>query len=366
MLMEDKYFMKMALGLAVKGEGFTSPNPMVGAVVVKNGGVVGKGFHEAVGHDHAEVNAINDAGIMAGDATLYVTLEPCNHTGRTPPCSVKIVEAGIKRVVIAMNDPNPDVKGGGAEYLKSHGINVVSGVCEEEAKKLNEAYIKYVTTKRPFVIVKCASTMDGRIATRTGNSKWISCDESRRYVHRLRHKVDAIMVGINTIKQDDPSLTVRLNNINGKDPVRIILDTILTISEKARVLRLDSDSDTIIITGHAVSADKKVAINALGAKVIHIASRKNMIDLNQLMEYLGRLGITSILIEGGSRVIASAFKAKIVDKVMFFYAPKISGGDDGVPVCKGPGPDLMEECISVDDIHVQRFGNDVMIEGYVK
>jgi diaminohydroxyphosphoribosylaminopyrimidine deaminase/5-amino-6-(5-phosphoribosylamino)uracil reductase len=265
-----------------------------------------------------------------------------------------------------MNDPNPDVKGGGAEYLKSHGIDVLSGVCEEEAKKLNEAYIKYVTTKRPFVIVKCAATMDGRIATKTGNSKWISCDESRRYVHRLRHKVDAIMVGINTIKQDDPSLTVRLNNINGQDPVRIILDTMLTIPEKAKVLRLDSDSDTIIITGHAVSADKKAVINALGAKVIHIASRENMIDLNQLMECLGRLGITSILVEGGSRVIASAFKAEIVDKVMFFYAPRISGGDDGVPVCKGPGPDLMEECISVDNIHVQRFGNDVMIEGYVK
>jgi len=363
--MNDNYFMKMALALAVKGQGFVSPNPMVGAVIVKNGKVVGKGYHKAAGEAHAEINAINDAQALAGDATLYVTLEPCNHTGRTPPCTVKIVEAGIKRVVIAMNDPNPDVTGGGADYIKSHGIDIASGVCEDEAKRLNEAYIKYVTTKRPFVIIKCAATLDGRIATKTGDSRWVSGDESRTYVHRLRHGVDAIMVGINTVRQDDPALTVRLNDMNGLDPVRIILDTNLTIFEEAKVLRLNSNSDTIIITGSSVSEDKKNAIEALGAKVIQSPVKDGIIDLDQLMDHLGDLGITSLLIEGGGSVIASALKAGIVDKVIFFYAPKISGGDDGMPICKGPGPALMDGCMSVKDIHVRRFGDDVMIEGYI-
>ncbi|MDA3833046.1 MAG: bifunctional diaminohydroxyphosphoribosylaminopyrimidine deaminase/5-amino-6-(5-phosphoribosylamino)uracil reductase RibD [Spirochaetales bacterium] len=363
--MNDKYFMKMAIALAVKGRGFASPNPMVGAVIVKNGKVVGRGYHKAAGEAHAEINAINDAQALAIDATLYVTIEPCNHTGRTPPCTLKIVEAGIKRVVIAMNDPNPDVTGGGADYIKNHGIDVTPGVCEDEAKRLNEAYIKYVTTKRPFVIIKCAATLDGRIATKTGDSRWVSGDESRIYVHRLRHGVDAIMVGINTVKQDDPALTVRLNDMNGLDPVRIILDTNLTIFEEAKVLHLNSNSDTIIITGSSVSEDKKNAIEALGAKVIQSPVKDGMIDLDQLMDRLGDLGITSLLIEGGGSVIASALKAGIVDKVIFFYAPKILGGDDGMPICKGPGPALMAGCMPVKDIHVRRFGDDVMIEGYV-
>jgi diaminohydroxyphosphoribosylaminopyrimidine deaminase/5-amino-6-(5-phosphoribosylamino)uracil reductase len=344
----DKYFMKMALALAIKGQGFVSPNPMVGAVIVKDGKVVGKGYHKAAGEAHAEINAINDAQTLARGATLYVTLEPCNHTGRTPPCTVKVVEAGIRHVIIAMSDPNPDVAGGGADYIKKHGINVSIGVCENEAKRLNEAYIKYITIRRPFVIIKCAAT------------------ESRIYVHRLRHSVDAIMVGINTVKQDDPALTVRLNDMNGLDPARIILDTNLTICKEAKVLRLNSNSDTIIISGNSVSEDKKVAIEALGAKVIQSPVKDGMIDLEQLMDRLGGLGITSLLIEGGGSVIASALKAGIVDKVIFFYAPKISGGDDGMPICKGPGPALMDGCIPVKDIHVRRFGDDVMIEGYVK
>ncbi|MEA3428612.1 MAG: bifunctional diaminohydroxyphosphoribosylaminopyrimidine deaminase/5-amino-6-(5-phosphoribosylamino)uracil reductase RibD [Thermodesulfobacteriota bacterium] len=364
--MDDKYFMKMALALAIKGQGFTSPNPMVGAVIVKHGKVVGKGYHKAAGEAHAEINAINDAQALARDATLYVTLEPCNHTGRTPPCSVKIVEAGIKHVVVAMSDPNPNVTGGGIDYIKNHGITVTSGVCENEAKRLNEAYIKYVTTKRPFVIIKCAATLDGRIATKTGDSRWVSGDESRIYVHRLRHNVDAVMVGINTVKQDDPALTVRLNDMKALDPTRIILDTNLTIFEEAKVLRLNSNSDTIIISGNSVSEDKKNVIEALGAKVIQAPARDGMIDLDQLMDRLGGLGITSLLIEGGSSVIASALKAGIVDKVIFFYAPKILGGDDGIPVCKGSGPALMNECIPVKDIHVRRFGDDVMIEGYIE
>ena len=364
--MDDKYFMKMALELAGKGLGFTLPNPMVGAVIVKGGKVVGKGYHKAVGKAHAEINAIYDAKSSAAGGTLYVTLEPCNHTGRTPPCTSKITKAGIKRVVVAMKDPNPDVKGGGIDYLKNKGIDVTLGICEDEAKKLNEAFIKFVETGSPFVTLKCAATLDGRIATRTGDARWVSGEESRTFVHKLRHAADAIMVGVNTVKIDDPSLTTRLDDMNGLDPVRIILDTNLSISEEAKVLELDSDSDTIIITCGSVSEDKKRRIEKKGVKVIEAPVKDGLIDLASLMLHLGTLKITSLLIEGGSRVNASALSAGIVDKLIFFYAPKILGGDDGIPMCTGSGPDLMKHCIPVKNINVHRFGDDVMIEGYIK
>ena len=368
-LMDDKRFMKMALDLAEKGQGFTSPNPMVGAVVVNDGKVVGKGYHQAAGKAHAEVNAIDDAGALTKDATLYVTLEPCNHTGRTPPCTEKVLSACIRRVVVAMKDPNPNVKGEGSDYLKNQGIDVTVGVCEEQAKRLNEVYIKYVSTKRPFSIVKCAATLDGRIATRTGDSKWVTGEESRKYVHRLRHAVDAIMIGINTVKKDNPSLTTRLTNrienFKGLDPTRVILDTHLRISEKAKLLQLDSDSDTIIVTGHSVSGDKKTGIENQGARIIESPLKDGLIDLDRLMDRLGALGITCLLIEGGSSVIASSLSAGIVDKIIFFFAPKILGGDDGMPICKGAGAASMSSCIPVKDIHILRFDDDVMIEGYI-
>ncbi len=361
----DKYFMETALHLAVKGMGYTSPNPMVGAVIVKNGKVVGSGYHHALGEAHAEVNAINEAGIAAKSATLFVTLEPCNHTGRTPPCTEKILKAGIHRVVVAMKDPNPDVIGGGIGYLKDQRVDVTLGVCEDAAKKLNEAYIKYITTKRPFVIVKCAATLDGRIATRTGDSRWVTGEESRKFVHRLRHAADAIMVGVDTIKRDNPCLTTRLNDIRGVDPKRIILDTNLSIPENAKVLRLDSDSGRFIITGISVSTDKKAEVEKKNVKVIPSAVKNGRIDIDLLMDQLGAMGIASILIEGGGQVIGSALRARIVDKIIFFYAPKILGGDDGVPICGGPGPFSMNECIPVSNIDVRRFGEDVMIEGYI-
>ncbi|MDP7417097.1 MAG: bifunctional diaminohydroxyphosphoribosylaminopyrimidine deaminase/5-amino-6-(5-phosphoribosylamino)uracil reductase RibD, partial [Desulfobacterales bacterium] len=246
--MDDKHFMEIALPLAKKGEGYTSPNPMVGAVVVKSQTVVGKGFHKAAGKDHAEVMAINDAGFSANGATLYVTLEPCNHTGRTSPCTEKVLEAGISRMVVAMKDPNPDIVGGGITYLKKKGISVLSGVCENEAARLNEAFIKYVNTKRPFVTIKCASTLDGRIATRTGDARWVSGNASRKFVHELRHQVDGIMVGVETIKRDNPHLTTRLDGTKGLDPTRIILDTHLSVPENANVLSPGSASDTLVVT----------------------------------------------------------------------------------------------------------------------
>ncbi|MEZ4526839.1 MAG: bifunctional diaminohydroxyphosphoribosylaminopyrimidine deaminase/5-amino-6-(5-phosphoribosylamino)uracil reductase RibD [Desulfobacterales bacterium] len=337
----DIFFMKTALELAERGRGYTSPNPMVGAVVVKDGKTVGRGWHEFAGGPHAEVNAINDAGEAAKGADLYVTLEPCNHYGRTPPCTQKILESGIARVIVAMNDPNPDVKGGGNEYLRARGIAVTTGICEKEALVLNEAFVKYVRTKEPFIIVKCAATLDGRIATRTGDSKWVSGEQSRAFVHELRHRADGIMVGIGTVASDDPSLTTRMEGRKGKDPARIILDSRLSISENAKVLHLQSETDTIIVTGEDIADDKKKRLKGKGIRVISAPLKDGRINLKVLMGRLGYIGIASLLIEGGSRVIASALNARIVDKIMFFYAPKILGGDDGFPICRGLGPELM-------------------------
>ena len=358
--------METALTLAVKGRGYTSPNPMVGAVVVKDGRVVGSGYHRRVGGPHAEVNALTAAGDAAKGATLYVTLEPCNHTGRTPPCTRSITRAGIKRVVTAMQDPNIDVAGGGNDFLKQQGIEVISGVCENRAKRLNEAFIKYVTTHKPFVIVKCAATLDGRIATRSGDSKWITGENSREFVHRLRHAVDGILVGIDTVKKDNPSLTTRMKDCKGRDAVRIILDTHLSIPLDAKLLRQESDADTLLITAETISGSKKQAVEEAGARVITCTLKDELIDMQSLMDSLAAMGLTSILIEGGSRVIASALNAGIVDKVLFFYAPKILGGDDGIPICSGPGPDLMKDSLAVADINVHRFDDDILIEGYIE
>jgi len=408
----DKKFMKIALELANRGKGFVSPNPMVGAVVVKDGVIVGRGWHKAYGKSHAEVNAINDAGSNAKDAVIYVTLEPCNHFGKTPPCTKKIVDAGISKVVMAMDDPNPTVCGGGKKFLQERGIQVVSGICKAQAVKLNEFFIKYTTAKRPFVAVKCASTLDGRIATKTGNSKWITGANSRKYVHQLRHEYDAILVGIDTVKQDDPSLTVRLeveeqsshNCSNGQfaiknrpfiNPIRIILDTKLSISENAKVFNPDLNAtntnlnaantnsktattnpnttttnpnvtNTIIVTGSNISLNKKLILEKKGAIVIETQLKNNQIDFNTLLDILGEKKITSLLIEGGSRIIASAFSANIVDKVFFFYAPKILGGDDGIPICRGNGPKLINDSIDIVNVNVKRFDNDILIEGYTK
>lgn len=364
--MDDQQFMKIALALAQKGRGFTSPNPLVGALVVQNSNVVGKGYHEVFGGTHAEANAIDDAGSLAKGATLYVTLEPCNHTGNTPPCTERILASGISRVVAAMKDPNPGVKGGGMDYLEARGVNVTLGVCENEAKKLNEVYLKYILTGRPFVTVKCASTLDGQIATRTGDSKWVTGEESRKFVHSLRHASDAIMVGVSTVKRDNPRLTTRLEDFEGRDPARVILDTRVSIPHDARVLRLQSVSDTILVIGDSIEYERKKAANKLGARIIEAPLKDGLIDLHYLMGYLGRSHISSVLIEGGSRVISSAFSSGIVDKVMIFFAPKILGGDDGVPICAGKGPDMMSECIAVKDICIRRFDNDIMIEGYIQ
>jgi diaminohydroxyphosphoribosylaminopyrimidine deaminase/5-amino-6-(5-phosphoribosylamino)uracil reductase len=363
--MSDRHYMKIALELAARGKGYTSPNPMVGAVVVKDGQIVGKGWHEKVGGPHAEVNAIDDAGEQTAGSTIYVTLEPCNHQGRTPPCTGKILSAGIKHVVMAMKDPNPDVSGGGADFLIQNGVTVKSGVLEADAQRLNECFIKYISTKRPFVTLKSAATLDGRIAARTGDSKWVTGEASRKYVHALRHEMDAIMVGVNTVKADNPSLTTRLDDKKGVDPIRIVLDSKLSIPENSKLLQIPSGSDTLIITGNSEVSSRRLAIEKAGVKVIDAALKNGRIDLGALMIQLGEMGITSLLIEGGAQVAASALQARIVDKINFFYAPKILGGDDGFPMCSGTGPELMADSIPVRNMTVRQFDNDIMVEGYL-
>lgn len=364
--MTDETYMQMALSLAERGEGWTSPNPMVGAVVVKDDVVIGSGFHQKVGGPHAEVNALVDAGKAARDATLYVTLEPCNHEGRTPPCTKAILKSGVTRVVVAMEDPNPGVTGGGIDLLRSSGIEVVTGICEAESRRLNEAFVKHVTSGLPFVIMKSASTLDGCIATRTGDSKWITNVQSRAFVHRLRHRVDGIMVGMGTVKADDPRLTTRLEGREGADPTRIILDTQLSIPLDAKLLHLDSASDTLIVTNPPVDGEKRARLEQAGAKILVMPTPGERVDLKALMHTLGRMNITSLLIEGGSRVHGSALQSGIVDKVYMFLAPKLCGGNDGVPICCGLGPERMKEAVQLEEISTRRFGDDVMIRGYVK
>lgn len=358
--------MQMALALAKKGSGWTSPNPMVGAVVVNDGQVVGRGYHQRVGGPHAEVHAIEDAGERARGATIYVTLEPCNHVGRTPPCTQKIIDAGIGRVVVAMEDPNPGVKGGGNHYLQKRGIHVTTGVAERAARELNEGFVTWVTTGSPFVTLKCAATLDGHIATRSGDSRWVTGPASRLFVHHMRHCVDGIMVGVETVKMDDPSLTTRLDGQSGSDPARIILDTHLSMPLTAKLLHQPSAAPTWIICGPHGDAQRQKALERTGARVIKAALKDGRIDLSSLMKQLGSMEITSLLIEGGGSVIGSALRAGIVDKICLFYAPKLLGGDDGIPISRGVGAASMQDSLKVHDMTVFRFDEDVMLQGYLK
>jgi diaminohydroxyphosphoribosylaminopyrimidine deaminase/5-amino-6-(5-phosphoribosylamino)uracil reductase len=363
--MNHTQYMKLALDLAKKGIGYTSPNPMVGAVVVKDDKIVGQGYHHAYGEAHAEVNALNDAGNQAKGATIYVTLEPCNHTGKTPPCTHAIREAGIAKVVMAMSDPNPNVAGKGAQFLENKGVNVISGICETEAKALNQVFCKFIQTGKPFVTMKYAATMDGRIATQNGDARWISNEKSRQYVHQMRHANDAILVGIGTVIKDNPSLTTRLTDHPGKDPVRIIVDTHLRIDPNATVLTQSSQAETIIACSDEVSKMRGNMYQQRHVRVLPVPLINMRVDLDFLMSSLGQMNITSILIEGGSRIHSSAIQAGIVDQVCCFIAPKILGGD-GYPVCQGDAPLDMKNAVPVKNICVERFGDDIMIQGFLK
>lgn len=370
--MENKIFMQRALELAAKGQCRTSPNPMVGTVIVKGNKIIAEGYHRKAGTPHAEVAALKKAGAKAKGATLYVNLEPCCHKDKkTPPCTKAIIKSGIKKVVIAMIDPNPNVSGRGIKELKNAEIKTEVGIIETEAKRLNAAFIKFITKKEPFVILKIAQSLDGKIATAQGESKWITSKESREHGHKIRNEVDAVLVGIGTVTKDDPSLTCRIQG--GRNPYRIIVDSRLQIPLNAKVLR-HKDGKTIIATipplppllkGGWGDYQKKIALlKNLGAQVLKIKDKDGKVDLKALMKELGKLNIASIMIEGGSSINASALSSKIVDKIMFFIAPMIIGGTDAVPSIGGKSPASLKNVVRIKKSQVKIIGKDILVEGY--
>jgi diaminohydroxyphosphoribosylaminopyrimidine deaminase / 5-amino-6-(5-phosphoribosylamino)uracil reductase len=362
----DVKYMERALELANKGAGFTNPNPLVGAVIVKDGRIIGEGYHEVYGSHHAEINAFRNATEDVCGATMYVTLEPCSHYGKTPPCAKAIVEKGIKKVVLALTDPNPEVAGKGIKILRQNEIEVITGVLEEKSRRLNEIFLKYIATKLPFCILKTAMTLDGKIAARTGDSKWITNEESRKYVHKLRNRVSAIMVGVGTIIQDDPLLNTRLEQENGSDPIRVVVDTSGKTPLEAKVLNIKSNARTIIATTELASKEKLRELEARGAEIIITPPCNNRVDLKFLMRELGERKIDSILLEGGSELNYSAMEAGIIDKVNAFIAPKFIGGRESKTPIGGVGRPLMKDALMLKDIEVYRFGDDIMIEGYMR
>ena len=362
----DEQFMHEALTLAAQARGRTSPNPMVGSVVVKDGRVVGRGYHVRAGTSHGEVVALEDASGQAHGATLYVTLEPCCYYGRTPPCTKAIIAAGIRRVVAAMRDPNPLVSGKGLEELRQAGIEVKLPVLEAEAAALNEVFIKYITTKRPFVLLKVAASLDGKIATVTGESRWITNERSRLLVHQLRDQVDAVMVGINTVLRDDPLLTTRLPGGGGRDPMRIIVDSRLRLPCEARVLTASTAACTLIATTAEAPREKRLQLEAAGAKVLVVEGDGPGVPLGSLMEQLGTMQVSSILLEGGGELHSSALRVGIVDKVLYFLAPKLIGGRSAPPAIGGAGFARLEEAVTLERMHVRQLDGDLLIEGYVR
>lgn len=373
-LTPDEVFMREALRLAKKGMGRVSPNPMVGAVVVNNGVIVGRGFHEAVGEAHAEVNALKNAGDAAIGATLYVNLEPCNHYGRTPPCTEAILKAGIKKVVIGMKDPNPHVTGGGAQRLRREGVEVVEGVLENECRYLNRSFIKHVTTGLPYIIAKAAMTLDGKIACRTGHSRWITGEASRRFAHQLRSEVDAVCVGIGTVVADDPLLTVRLKaHRSGRHPIRVVIDSKLRIPEDCQLVRTASDVPCWVFHESDVSSKKVKKLEASGVKLFPVSTLDNgRLNLREVLERLGKEQVTSVLVEGGSSLMGSFFASSdgkpLVDEVCFFYAPKILADPKAMPLISSGGIICSEisEALRLKRLVVRRFEDDVLIRGILE
>lgn len=363
---ENIYYMQMALELAKKALGRTSPNPMVGAVVVRAGQVVGSGYHARAGTPHAEVHALREAGEKACGATLYVTLEPCCHHGRTGPCTEAVIKAGITKVVMAMLDPNPKVAGNGVKILQKAGIEVETGVLEEQARRLNEVFIKYITTRLPFVVMKTAMSLDGKIATAGGESQWITGSESRAMVHRLRDRYDAIMVGVGTVLADNPSLTTRIAEGGGKDPVRVVLDSRARTPVDAQILTQSSHSPTFIVTTSDAPRDKLRQLSKAGAHIIQLPNDDNGICLPELLRKLGEQEITSLLVEGGSRVNGTLINNYLVDKVYWFMAPKIIGGNAAPGPVGGNGITALVDAMKLSDILLQRYGEDICIEGWVE
>ena len=374
----DKKYMRMAIELAKKGEGAVNPNPLVGAVVVKDGKVVGKGYHRFFGGSHAEVYALEEAGKEACGATIYVTLEPCSHYGKTPPCAKKIIDMGIKKCFVGSSDPNPQVAGKGVAMLKKAGIEVVENVLKDECDKLNQVFFKYIKTKIPYLFLKCAITLDGKIATKTGNSKWITNEIAREKVQFYRNKFMGIMVGINTVMLDNPSLTSRIQN--GVNPFRIVVDSHLKIDENCKVIKNNEDEKTVIITSQKNQFvenseninDKDFEIKmkqkrlSQNNKVKFIFLDEEKFSFKEMLEEIGKMGIDSVLLEGGESLISLAFKEEVIDAGEIFVANKILGDKNAKPFISGFSKDKMEEAILLNNVKNNIYGENIGMKFYLK
>lgn len=359
-------FMQRALDLARQAKGRTSPNPLVGAVIVKDGKVIGEGYHKKAGTAHAEVHALNAAGENAKGATLYTNLEPCCHWGRTPPCTAALINAGIAHVYVAEVDPNPSVAGKGVQQLQNAGINVHMGVCEQEASDLNEVHRKYIQTGKPFVILKTAMSLDGKIATASGESQWITSKASRQRGHEVRDAVDAILVGRGTVERDNPSLTTRLQDREGQDAIRIVLDSYGRTHTEARIFNAESDAGVIVAVTAEAPRKNVNALEKAGAEVITVPASHSKVCFKSLMEILGKREITSVLIEGGGEINASAIAAGVVDKVMCFVAPKLIGGQDAPGPIGGIGIRSLADAVNLQRVNITPMPeHDLLIEGYL-
>lgn len=373
--MNDFYYMKRALELARFGEGHTAPNPLVGAVIVKDGQIIGEGWHALYGGPHAEIMAFQSLNASAEGATLYVTLEPCSHFGKTPPCVDAIIAHKISKVVVAMLDPNPLVSGRGVQKLTEHGITVKTGILESESADLNEPFLKFITTGCPLIVVKTAMTLDGKLASATGDSKWISNATSRQLVHKMRNKYSGIMVGIGTVLADDPSLTTRLETDasavypkpTASDPHRIIVDTHARTPLTAKVLNMaDSKAMTIIATTELAPLENRLALEAKGATVLTLPLKDGHVNLKALIKKLGEMHIDSVLVEGGSELNFSLFNEQLVDRVFSFIAPKIIGGRNAKTPVAGEGIAMMRDAIQLENVKVSMIESDILIEATVK
>ncbi len=358
-----EYYMNLAMRLALKAKGKTYPNPMVGAVVIKNGRVIGRGFHERAGLPHAEVMALDEAGKNAKAATLYVTLEPCAHFGHTPPCVDRIIESRVKEVIVGMVDPNPINNGKGIAILKQYGIKVQVGILEDKLRRMNEVFIKYITKRMPFITVKVAESLDGRIATRTGDSKWITSDKSRGFAHRIRQDFDAIMVGVNTVLRDNPKLDAWFTK---KQPIKIVVDSQLSTPQDASIFSQGASVVIVTLPTKPGQETENREILVKKAKILEAKEKDGQINLKDMFKKLSRMGIANILIEGGGTLNGSLFDEGLVDKVMFFISPEIIGGKEAIGSVMGHGVARVERSIKIQDSKLRRFGEDILVEGYIK
>ncbi len=361
---QEKY-MQRAIELAKKGIGKVNPNPLVGAVIVKNNQIIGEGYHQCFGEAHAEINAFQSATESVKGATMYVTLEPCSHYGKTPPCAEAIIKHQIAKVFVGMIDPNPLVAKKGIALLQQNGVEVEYGFFEKELQHLNRIFLKYIQQKTPYVVLKTAMTLDGKIATKTGDSRWVTNEKSRTRVHELRNQLMAIMVGVNTIIADNPMLTCRLNQANTKNPIRIVVDSTARIPLNSKILNTPDQAKTIVAVTSKADKEKIAAIENLGNEVIVAATKRRKVDLEDLMLQLGKKGIDSILLEGGASLNNSALRNGVVDEVMAFIAPKIICGATAKTPVGGCGIKKMDDAIQLHNIRIEQFDNDILINGEV-